>query len=84
MLKAAVYLADNLLDPITANSQEPLDCPFSRAFGRQSPFDFFEKPENAYRFRRFVAAMHATSLAMTTDIIQTGNHSPFHGSHQQC
>jgi hypothetical protein len=72
MIKAAVYLADNLLDPKTATSQEPLDCPFSRAFGRQSVFDFLDKPENAYRMRRFVAAMHGTTMAHGSDVILSG------------
>jgi hypothetical protein len=75
MLKAAVYLADNLLDPKTTSSQEPLDCPFSLAFGRESVFDFLDKPENAYRMRRFVAAMHGTTLAHGFDVLLTGKYS---------
>jgi hypothetical protein len=51
MMKAGAYLADNLLDLKTATSQEPLDSPLSRAFGRQHFFEFLEKPENEYHFR---------------------------------
>lgn len=75
MLKAAVYLADTLLDPKTTSSQELLDCPFSLAFGRESVLDFLDKPENAYRMRRFVAAMHGTTLAHGFDVILTGKYS---------
>jgi hypothetical protein len=62
MMGAATYLAENLQDPRTATSHEPLDCPFSRAFGRELKFLFLEKPENAYRLRRFGAGMHGTRL----------------------
>jgi hypothetical protein len=62
-MKAGVYLADYLLDPRTATSQEPLDCPFSLAFGRESFFNFIEKPDNEYRLRRFGVAMHGSSAA---------------------
>jgi hypothetical protein len=77
MLKAAAYLMDDLLDPCAAGSQDPLDCAFSRAFGRESVFDYLEKPENAYRLRRTVAAMHGTSMAYAINIVITGIYSTF-------
>jgi hypothetical protein len=72
MIKSGAYLADNLLDPTTATSQELLDCPFSRVFGRTSVFEFFEKPENEYRLRRFSAAMVGTSTANRSGALLTG------------
>jgi hypothetical protein len=76
MLKAAAYLMDGILDPCAAGSQDPLDCAFSRAFGRESVFDYLGKPENAYRLRRAVAAMHRTSM-VHIDIVITGIYSTF-------
>ena len=72
MMKAGVYMADNLLDPKTATSQEVLDAPFSRAFGRESIFEFFEKPGNEYRLRRFGAAMHGISSALPSGALLAG------------
>jgi hypothetical protein len=73
MFKAAVYLEDNTLDPKTSASQDPLDCPFSRAFGRESIFDFMEKPENDFRKRRFGAAMHGASSSISSGALLTGD-----------
>jgi hypothetical protein len=75
MMKSGVYLADNLLDPKTAASQEVLDCVFSRAFGREPIFEFFEKPGNEYRLRRFGAAMHGLSSALSSGALLTGKSS---------
>ena len=71
-MKASSYLTESLLDPTTSSSQDPLDCPFSLAHGRESIFDFFERPENQKRFRRFDAAMHGTTSSIASDIIVTG------------
>lgn len=71
-MKASSYLTESLLDHNISSSQDPLDCPFSLAHGRESIFDFFEKPENEKRFRRFDAAMHGTSSSIASDIIATG------------
>jgi len=64
-MKSGIFMAENLLDPKTSGSQELLDASFSRAHGRQSGHDFFEKPENAYRLRRFGAAMNGTRMSMS-------------------
>lgn len=72
-MKAGAYLADNLLDPKTAASQELLDSPLSRAFGRQHFFEFLENPSNQYRFRRFSAAMLGTIASNNSDAIMTGD-----------
>ena len=63
-MKASSFMADNILDPKTATSQELLDAPFSRAFGREPLFEFLEKPGNEYRLRRFGAAMHGVTSAI--------------------
>ncbi|KIM80118.1 hypothetical protein PILCRDRAFT_535803 [Piloderma croceum F 1598] len=71
IMKAGVYLTDNLMDPKTAASQEALDAVFSRAFGRVPCFEFLEKPGNEYRLRRFGAAMHGVSSAVASDALVT-------------
>src|SRR5882762_3133540 len=78
-MKSGVFMAENLLDPKTAGSQELLDASFSRAFGRQAGHEFFERPENAYRLRRFGAAMHGTQSSMSPGAILNGDHvsAPF-------
>jgi len=73
-MKAGVYLTDNILDPKTAASQEVLDAVFSRAFGRIPIFEFFEKPGNEYRLRRFGAAMHGISSAVASDVLVTSKY----------
>jgi hypothetical protein len=72
MLKAVVHLEDHLLNPKTSVSQEPLDGPFSQAFGRQLFFDFLENPENEFRLRRFGAAMRGGSTAVGFGSLLTG------------
>lgn len=86
VMKAAVHLTDNILDIKTATSQEILDSPFSRAFGRQHFFEFLEKPENGYRFRRFTVAMGSRVASNTSGLIMAGNillrPSEFHNIYQ--
>ena len=74
-MKSGVYLPDNILDSKTAASQELFDTPLSRAFGRQHFFEFLEKPENEYRFRRFGAAMLGTTASNNSDAIMAGDSS---------
>jgi hypothetical protein len=56
MIKCAINLGDNLLEPKTATSQEPHNSTFNKTFGCASPFEFYEKPENEYRWQRFSAS----------------------------
>lgn len=74
-MKAGAYLPDNVLDNRTAASQELLDTPLSRAFGRQHFFEFLEKPENEYRFRRFSSAMLGTIASNNSDAVMAGDSS---------
>lgn len=71
-IKAGVYLADSLLNHNLANSQEQLDSPFARVFGSETIFQFFEKPGNEFRLRRFNAAMHGASTAIRIGALLTG------------
>lgn len=71
-IRPAAYLSKHLLDPQTTGSPEPLDCPFSRAFGRVSAWEFYEKPENEYRLRRFGASMHGVNTNISLDLILKG------------
>jgi hypothetical protein len=75
MMKSGAYLPDNILDSTTAASQELLNTPLSRAFGRQHFFEFLEKPENKYRFRCFSAAMLKTIASNNSDAIMAGDFS---------
>jgi hypothetical protein len=68
-MKTSIHLADNLLDPKTAFSQELLDCAFSRAFGRVTYFDFLDNPENEYRSRRFAVAMQTNTANRETALV---------------
>jgi hypothetical protein len=72
-MKAAVYLADALLDPKTSTSQELLDCPFSCAFGREPMFEFLEKPGNEHRLRRFGPAMQGANISVGLGPLLTGD-----------
>jgi hypothetical protein len=72
LLKAAAFLIDELLDPRAVASEDPLDCAFSRAFGREPIFDYLEKPENAYRLRRAAVGMHGIGLLHDIDKVITG------------
>jgi hypothetical protein len=71
-IKSGVYLADKLLDPKTATSQEPLDCPFSRAFGHSLLWDILESPKNEYHLQHYSAAMHGSSIGLSSDPLLTG------------
>jgi hypothetical protein len=72
MMKADAYLADTVLDPNTTASQEITHSPFIRAFNQGVPFEFFEKPGNEFRLRRFGAGMHGMSMAFSTGALLTG------------
>jgi hypothetical protein len=71
-MKAGANLADTLLDPKTAMSQDLADCPLNRTFDSESVFDLLDRPENAFRLRRFGAAMHGTSMAANFSVVLTG------------
>jgi hypothetical protein len=72
-MKAGVYLADNLLNPKTSTSYEPIDCPFSRTFGCENEFEYLERPGNEYRLRRMGAAMHGASFLGGLSAVLSGD-----------
>jgi hypothetical protein len=76
-MQSAVYLAENLLDPKTATSQDPLDCPFSREFGSESRSEFLKKSMNESRLRQFGAAMHGMQILTCSGTLLTGNFISF-------
>ncbi|KDR83075.1 hypothetical protein GALMADRAFT_263497 [Galerina marginata CBS 339.88] len=56
--KASAYAWETLADPMTAKSGEPDASPFARAMGRKETlWQFYERPEEAFRQRRFGIAM---------------------------
>jgi len=71
-IKSGVYLADKLLDPKTATSQEPLECPFSRAFSCSLLWDILESLKNEYCLQHYSAAMHWPSIGLSFDGLLTG------------
>jgi hypothetical protein len=77
VVKTAAYLSDNLLDPKTAASQEVTDGPLSRAFGPETWFEFLEKPDNAYRLRRYGVAIHGLGSTVSLGAIMAGDAFPF-------
>jgi len=62
--KASAVLFENLTDPKTAFSDNPIHSPFQRAFKHDlSMYEWYELPENAYRRRRFgIGMMGAAAL----------------------
>lgn len=60
--RAAGCLAENLLDPRTAFSQEPTEAAFQLALGTKlTHFDWLDLPENAEKLKKFGVAMGATT-----------------------
>ncbi|KAF5380105.1 hypothetical protein D9615_006248 [Tricholomella constricta] len=68
--KMTSQLLENLKDPKTARSDEPIHTPFNRAFNVDTPFYvWFETPEQSYRRRRFAIAMHGIAQMQPPDIL---------------
>ncbi|KAJ3793617.1 S-adenosyl-L-methionine-dependent methyltransferase [Lentinula aff. detonsa] len=68
--KSSAYGYETIKDPITGPSREPHHTPLNRAFGTTLPtYDWYELPENAYRLRRFGAAMKGMSALQPSDVI---------------
>ncbi|OCH93672.1 O-methyltransferase [Obba rivulosa] len=57
-MKGASYLTETLLDPVTANSDEPHHAAFNRAFNTDlSLFPYYDEPGNEFRLTRFSNCM---------------------------
>ena len=71
--KAASYLHENLIDPLTGSSGDAAHAPFSNAFNfKGSIWDFFELPEQQYRQTRFDTAMEGVKRVEPNDNILKG------------
>ena len=56
-MKAAAFIADDLLNPAISHSEEPSDASCPRLFKTRSYFDYLYAPGNEYLSARFQAAM---------------------------
>ena len=54
-MKAAAFIADDLLNPAISHSEEPSDASCPRLFKTKSYFDYLYAPGNEYQSARFQA-----------------------------
>ncbi|KAA1478069.1 S-adenosyl-L-methionine-dependent methyltransferase [Dentipellis sp. KUC8613] len=68
--KASAYAWETLSDPRTSHSGDPAAAPFSRAFGtNDTVWEFYGRPEEKYRQRRFDTAMQGVQALQSPDAI---------------
>ncbi|KAA1477984.1 S-adenosyl-L-methionine-dependent methyltransferase [Dentipellis sp. KUC8613] len=68
--KASSYAWETLSDPKTSHSGDPAASAFSRAFGtKETLWEFFERPDQKYRQRRFDAGMQGILALQPADAI---------------
>ncbi|KAA1478076.1 S-adenosyl-L-methionine-dependent methyltransferase [Dentipellis sp. KUC8613] len=68
--KASAYVWETLSDPQTGHSGEPTATPFRRAFGtKDTVWQFFARPEEKYRQRRFDAGMQSIQALQPAEAI---------------
>lgn len=73
MFKGSSHLADNLLNPATAMSEEPDETPLNTSFGSKANiFEWLEGEGNDDRRRRFGMAMVAAQFVIPSDLITQG------------
>jgi hypothetical protein len=66
---------ENLKDPKTAMSDAPNRAPFNRVFDVDVPlWEWYERPENSYRRRRFAVAMHGIGQMQPQDTLLKGKY----------
>jgi len=71
--KAAAFAWENLEDPKTTNSGDPDASPFARAIGRKETlWQFYERPENAFRQHRFNVGMQGVQALQSVDASLSG------------
>ncbi|KAF7791494.1 hypothetical protein EIP86_002510 [Pleurotus ostreatoroseus] len=57
-MKSGAYLSQTLTDPVTAHSKDPNETSIQKAFRFEGTrWEFLERPENLFMFRRYGAAM---------------------------
>ncbi|PFH49323.1 hypothetical protein AMATHDRAFT_147951 [Amanita thiersii Skay4041] len=58
VFKGSAFMTDVLLDPVSGHSEAPEHAPLCVAFKTNKPsWEWYEEPENAFRLKRFAAAM---------------------------
>ncbi|KAA1478073.1 S-adenosyl-L-methionine-dependent methyltransferase [Dentipellis sp. KUC8613] len=68
--KGSAYAWETLADPATRHSGEPSTTPFCRAFGTtDTVWQFYGRPDEKYRQRRFDAAMQGVGALQPADAI---------------
>lgn len=73
VFKGAAYFAETLLDSSTSHSFLPIQSAFNKAFDVDvDVFEWYERPDNELRFRRFSMAMAATRGLSPADTIMQG------------
>ncbi|KAJ3517445.1 hypothetical protein NLJ89_g507 [Agrocybe chaxingu] len=66
--KGSAYAWETLADPATVKSGEPDASPFARAIGRKETlWQFYERPENAFKQRRFNIGMQGIQALQPPD-----------------
>ncbi|KZV95393.1 S-adenosyl-L-methionine-dependent methyltransferase, partial [Exidia glandulosa HHB12029] len=72
--KASSYLTETMLDPVTAKSDSTTQAAMNVAMRTSDDYwTFIDKPENAYRLRRFGVAMQGARVMMPEiHIVQSG------------
>lgn len=72
--KASSYLTETMLDPATAKSDSTTQAAMNVAMRTSDDYwTFIDKPENAYRLRRFGVAMQGARVMMPEiHIVQSG------------
>ncbi|KAG6915443.1 hypothetical protein DXG01_011473 [Tephrocybe rancida] len=68
--KFSSQLLENIKDPKTGRSDEPIHAPFNRVFNVDLPlWLWYEVEEQSYRRRRFAVAMHGIAQMQPPDIL---------------
>ncbi|KAG6915441.1 hypothetical protein DXG01_011471 [Tephrocybe rancida] len=68
--KYSSQLFENIKDPITGRSSEPIHTPFNRVAGVDVPYWLWlETDDQVYRLRRFGIAMHGIAQTQPLDIL---------------
>lgn len=75
--KASSYLTETMLDPATASSDSTTQAAMNIALKFDDDYwTFIDRPEQAYRLRRFGVAMQGARVMMPEIHIVDGKHRP--------
>ncbi len=76
-MKSAAYLSDTMTDPKTAHSQDPNETSIQKAFRFEGTrWEFLERPENLFMFRRYGAAMSGAAKLQPPWAVLTSKSPP--------